>query len=312
MPPSTSGAASQIIFSLRNPVHSVSKMAQRTFSLASRTKLSNGLSLPTIHLGVYLTSGKETYQAVRWALEAGYRGIDSAQMYHNEKESGKAISDFLSSEANTQSLTRGDIHYTSKLDSNSAYDVARKSIKKSVKECGLGYLDLFLLHSPYGGKQARLDSWRAVEDAINDGEVKIGGVSNYGVKHLQELLDSRPKIVPAINQIEVHPFNTRKDITSFCQENDIVVEAYAPLVRALKMKHPTILSLSKKYACTPGQLLVRWSLQHGYVPLPKSVRKERIVENGEVGGFEIEADDMAKMDALDEYLVTDWDPTDCD
>jgi hypothetical protein len=124
------------------------------------------------------------------------------------------------------------------------------------------------------------------------------------VKQLQELLDSQPRIPPAVNQIEVHPFNTRKDITSFCQEHGIVVEAYAPLVRALRMKHPTIVSLSKKYACTPGQLLVRWSLQHGYVPLPKSVRQARIVENAEIGGFEIEGDDMAKMDQLDEYLVT--------
>jgi diketogulonate reductase-like aldo/keto reductase len=117
-------------------------------------------------------------------------------------------------------------------------------------------------------------------------------------------LDSNPRIPPAVNQIEVHPFNTRKDITSFCAEHNIVVEAYAPLVRALRMKHPSIVSLSKKYSCTPGQLLVRWSLQHGYVPLPKSVKQARIVENSEIGGFVIEDDDMAKMDQLDEYLVT--------
>lgn len=280
-----------------------------SYSLASRTKLANGLSMPTIHLGVYLTSGSETYQAVRWALEAGYRGIDSAQMYDNEAESGQAILDFLSSEANTTSLKREDIHFTSKLASNSSYDTARKAIKQSVKECGLGYIDLFLLHSPYGGKKARLESWRAVEDAIEDGEVKIGGVSNYGVKHLRELLASKPKIAPAVNQIEVHPFNTRKDITSFCEQHGIVVEAYAPLVRALRMKHPTIVSLAKKYSCTPGQLLVRWSLQHGYVPLPKSVKKERIIENADIGGFSIEKMDMDAMDELDEYLVTDWDPT---
>ncbi|KAK3216068.1 hypothetical protein GRF29_8g2080407 [Pseudopithomyces chartarum] len=297
-----------------------------SYSLASRTKasditvaqstlltlpqLANGLSMPTIHLGVYLTSGTETYQAVRWALEAGYRGIDSAQMYHNEKESGKAIRDFLSSDANLNSLRREDIHYTSKLASNSSYETARKSITRSVKECGLGYIDLFLLHSPYGGKHARLESWRAIEDAIDAGEIKIGGVSNYGVKHVQELLDSKPRILPAVNQVEAHPFNTREDITSFCQENNIVVEAYAPLVRALKMKHPTIVSLSQKYSCTPGQLLVRWSLQHGYVPLPKSVKKARIVENGDIGGFSIDDADMKTMDGLDEYLVTDWDPTD--
>lgn len=106
-------------------------------------------------------------------------------MYRNEKESGKAVLDYLSSEANTQSLKREDIHFTSKLASNGSYDAARKAIKRSVKECGLGYIDLFLLHSPYGGKKARLDSWRAVEDAIEDGEVRIGGVSNYGVRHVR-------------------------------------------------------------------------------------------------------------------------------
>lgn len=110
--------------------------------------------------------------------------------------------------------------------------------------------------------------------------------------------------MPAVNQIEVHPFNTRTDITSFCQENGIVVEAYAPLVRALRMKHPTIVSLSEKYSCTPGQLLVRWSLQHGYVPLPKSAKKDRIIENAHIEGFSIEDEDMKTMDGLDEYLVT--------
>lgn len=109
-------------------------------------------------------------------------------MYDNEAECGHAILDFLSSEANTESLQREHIHFTSKLASNSAYDTVRKAIKRSVKECGLGYIDLFLLHSPYGGKKARLESWRAVEDAINDGEVKIGGVSNYGVKHASPVL----------------------------------------------------------------------------------------------------------------------------
>ena len=120
-------------------------------------------------------------------------------MYHNEKESGKAILDFLSSVDNVDSLERENIHFTSKLASNSSYDTARKAIKKSVKECGLGYIDLFLLHSPYGGKDARLESWRAVEDTINDGEVKIGGVSNYGVKHVSNSFQSISHIVSATN-----------------------------------------------------------------------------------------------------------------
>ncbi|KAK1057008.1 hypothetical protein LTR74_014467 [Friedmanniomyces endolithicus] len=284
-------------------------MADQSYSLASRTKLNNGISMPSIHLGVYLMNGSEASTAVKHALEAGYRAVDSAQMYRNEKQVGKSILDYL--KANPE-VKREDIHYTTKLASNSDYARARRSISQSVKECGLGYIDLFLLHSPYGGKQARLDSWRAVEDAIKDGEVKIGGVSNYGEKHLDELFANSPRIKPAVNQIEVHPFNTRSNLTAYCQQHDIVVEAYAPLARALRMKHPTIVSLAKKYGCTSGQLMVRWSLQHGYVPLPKSVRKERIIENSQVGGFEIGAEDVKAMDGLDEYLVKDWDPVDAD
>ncbi|KAI9734981.1 MAG: hypothetical protein M1834_002063 [Cirrosporium novae-zelandiae] len=279
-------------------------------SLATRVKLANGISTPKIHLGVYLVSGPDTVQTVRWALEAGYRGFDSAQMYGNEQEVGSAINSFLNSKANTLGLKREDIWFTSKLSSNTSYDAARRSIKTSVKECGLGYIDLFLLHSPYGGKAKRLECWKAVEDAVEAGEVKSAGVSNFGVRHLQELIDSKPRMLPVVNQIEVHPFNTRTKITSFCQQNNIVVEAYAPLVRALRMNHPTIVSLSKKYNTNPGALLVRWSFQHDFVPLPKSVHKERIVQNANIDGFEIDAQDMKTLDGLDEYLVTDWDPVD--
>ncbi|KAL6714814.1 hypothetical protein ACLMJK_007074 [Lecanora helva] len=286
-------------------------MAGKTFSLSSRINLNNGSSMPRVHLGVYLTSGQETVNAVKWALEAGYRAFDSAQMYRNEREVGSAVLAHLSSPSNKAGLKREDIWFTSKLASNAAYDTARKSIKQSVKQSGLEYIDLFLLHSPYGGKTARLDSWRAVEDAIIDGEVKTGGVSNFGVRHMQELLDSKPRIIPAVNQVEVHPFNTRREITSFCEKHGIVVEAYAPLARALRMKHPTIGSLSKKYSCTPAQLMIRWSLQHGFVPLPKSVTKQRIIDNGNIEGFHIDEADMQMMDGLDEYLVTDWDPVDC-
>ena len=183
------------------------------------------MSFPKIHLGVYLMSGKEAYNATRWALEVycsslraisvdvvAYRDdqrpaterisfltiwsfepwrlnsvrVDSAQMYNNEREVGQAIGAFLTSPTNPYGLKREDIHFTTKLASNSSYDRARRSIAESIKECGLGYIDLFLLHSPYGGKHARLESWRAVEDAIDAGEVKSGGVSNYGVKHVSE------------------------------------------------------------------------------------------------------------------------------
>lgn len=120
---------------------------------------------------------------------------------------------------------------------------------------------------------------------------------------IREMMASKPRIMPAVNQIEVHPFNTRTELVELCQTNGITVEAYAPLARALRMKHPTIVALADKYACTPGQLLIRWSLQHGMVPLPKSVKKARIMENAQVGGFDISGEDMKKMNGLDEYLV---------
>ena len=283
-------------------------MSFKTFNLATRLPLPNAPqhTIPAIHLGLYLTTGTEAAKSTKWALEAGYRGFDSAQMYGNEADTGKSILQFLSSPANTAGLKREDIHYTSKLSSNSSYDAARKSITTSVKTCGLGYIDLFLLHSPYGGKQARLESWRAVEDAVEAGEVKIGGVSNFGVRHLQELVDSKPKTLPAVNQIEVHPFNTRTAIVDECRKHNIVVKAYAPLVRAQRMRHPLVKKLANKYSVDPGQVLVRWSVQHGFVALPKSARKDRIKVNGDVEGFELTKEEMGELDACDEYLVTDW------
>ncbi|KAG7141570.1 putative oxidoreductase P32A8.02 like protein [Verticillium longisporum] len=259
-------------------------MASTKFSLSTKAKLSNGATIPQIQLGLYMMSGREATSSVKWALAAGYRGFDCAQMYHNESEAGKAIHDFLASNENTHGLTREDVFYTSKLASNGT--------------------------SPYGGKEARLTSWKAIEDAIDDGEIKLGGVSNYGSKHIEELMASKPRIQPVINQIEVHPFNTQTSIRETCAKYNITIEAYAPLARAMRMKHPEIIQLSRKYSCSPAQLLVRWSLQHNMVTLPKSSRKERLIENANVNGFQISDDDMAVMNALDENLVTDWDPTD--
>ncbi len=154
------------------------------YSLRSRIKLNNGLAMPHIHLGVYLMQGSETHHAVTWALESGYRAFDSAQMYDNEHEVGQSILDFLKSPANTAALRREDVWFTTKLASNVSYDATRESIRESLRACGLGYIDLFLLHSPYGGKTKRLECWRAVEDAVAEGEVRTGGVSNFGVKHV--------------------------------------------------------------------------------------------------------------------------------
>ncbi|KAL1846023.1 hypothetical protein VTK73DRAFT_379 [Phialemonium thermophilum] len=289
-------------------------MSSEMYSLASRVKLANGATMPRIHFGLYMIPASKTRQAVRWALEAGYRGFDSAQMYGNERETGAAIREALrssTSEDDGGRLAREDVFYTTKLASCSAdYQQVRASIRKSVDACGLGYVDLFLLHSPYGGREARLTSWRALEDAVEAGEVRMAGVSNYGVRHIEELMASHPKVHPVVNQIEVHPFNTNTEIREVCAKYNIVVEAYAPLARGMRMKDRTVLSLADKYHCTPAQLLIRWSLQHGMVPLPKSAKRDRIISNAQIGGFEISQEDMKALDDLDEHLVTDWDPTD--
>jgi hypothetical protein len=153
------------------------------YSLASTIKLNNGIQMPRIHLGVYMTSGRETTTAVHHALEAGYRAIDSAEWYANEREVGSSVLKSLS----TSGLRRADIWFTTKLKTNSSYDATRRAVKESIRKSGLGYIDLYLLHSPYGGKKRRLECWRAVEDAIEEGEVRAGGVSNFGVKHVSTL-----------------------------------------------------------------------------------------------------------------------------
>lgn len=156
-----------------------------TSLLKSTVQLNNGVLMPKIHLGVYQASGRKATDAVTWALQAGYRAVDSAEIYGNEKEAGTAILNFLKSQ---NTLSREDIWFTTKVWDNTSYNATRTSIKDSIKRSGLSYLDLFLLHSPLGGRKKRLECWKAIEDAVEAGEVKAGGVSNWGVKHVSILL----------------------------------------------------------------------------------------------------------------------------
>ncbi|KAI5857247.1 NADP-dependent oxidoreductase domain-containing protein [Tricharina praecox] len=280
------------------------------YSVSSTTTLSNGLPIPLIHLGVYESEGPACVSAVVSALTLGYRGIDSAEWYENESLCGDGIRSFLSSHPQH---SREEIFYTTKLRDNGGYEHTKQAIRKSLSECGLGYIDMYLLHAPYGGKQVRRECWRAVEEAVKEGLVRTAGVSNFGVGHLRELI-AAPDLAlrPAVNQIELHPFNTQREIVEFCRAEGIVIEAYSPLVRGLRFEHPVIVELSKKYGCSPAQLLVRWGLQNGFVVLPKSTKQERIKENAEVAGFEISQEDMDRLANCHEKLVTDWDPTDCE
>ncbi|THU83390.1 aldo-keto reductase [Dendrothele bispora CBS 962.96] len=279
-----------------------------SFKLESTITLRDGNQMPVFGFGTYELDGKDAYNTVTWALEAGYRHVDSAEWYENERECGQAILDFC----RKHDVPRSSVFYVSKLKNNNGYERVRRAIDKSVKDCGLGYIDLYLIHGPIGGPKARMDSWKAVCDAQKEGKLKSIGISNYGVRHMKEIVESDSGLpIPAVNQIDLHPFQTRNDVVSYCKDHDIVLEAWAPLVRGLRFKHPSITALAQKYGKESAQVLLRYSLQKGYVTIPKASSKERIVSNTKVFDFELEQADIDALDTLDEGLLTDWDPTDC-
>ncbi|KAI0787754.1 Aldo/keto reductase [Fomes fomentarius] len=273
-------------------------------SLESKLKLSDGNEIPFLGFGTYEMEGEQCYNAVRWALEAGYRHIDTAEWYENERECGRAILDFCKETG----IPREAIFYTTKLKENKGYDHVRKAARKSLQESGLGYIDLYLVHSPIGGPQRRAESWRAVVDAKKEGFIRSIGVSTFGLRHLQEVVNSGLEL-PVINQIDLHPFMTRTEIVSFCKQHGIALEAWGPLVRGMRFRHPEIVALAEKHNKEPAQVLLRYSLQKGYVAIPKSASRPRIESNLRIFDFELTGQEVEELDALDEYLITDWDPT---
>ncbi|KAI9248289.1 putative reductase [Phascolomyces articulosus] len=270
--------------------------------LASRRQLNDGNAIPCVGFGVYnSTPGPETEQAVLWALEAGYRHVDTASCYENEESVGKALS-------KTQ-IPRSEIFVTTKLwDTDQGYEQALKAFDTSIGKLGLDYVDLYLVHSPSPGTKLRLESWKALEHLKKSGKIKSIGVSNYGVHHLKELLEVC-EIKPVVNQVEITPYLARPEIEKFCKEHDIIFEAYSPLTMGERLKEPRLVEIANKYNKSTAHILIRWSVQHGYVPLPKSVHKERIDSNTEIFDFEISDEDMKTLDSFDEYFVTEWDPT---
>ncbi|PWY73815.1 Aldo/keto reductase [Aspergillus sclerotioniger CBS 115572] len=239
------------------------------------------------------------------ALEVGYRHIDSATLYNNEAECAQAI--------HASGLPREEIFYTSKVPTtHMSYEKAKEAINDSLAaaEC-LGYIDLMLLHAPYGGKSGRLGAWRALVEAQKTGKIRSLGVSNYGIQHLEELEEYiRSSGVGgeiSVGQYEIHPWCAREDIVGWLRERNVVVVAYSPLVQAKRMKEPVLRMLAEKYGKSEAQVLVRWSLQKGYVPLPKSVTESRIVENSQVFDFELSGEDMRRLQTA-EYAPVCWDP----
>jgi diketogulonate reductase-like aldo/keto reductase len=265
--------------------------------------LNNGVGIPTFGLGVYQArAGKPTRQAVGWALESGYRHFDTAAIYGNEADVGAAL--------RASDIPRDQVFVTTKLwNHDHGYDATLGAMDASLARLGFEYVDLYLVHWPVPG--LRRDTWRAMEQLLRDGRARAIGVSNYMVRHLDELL-ADCTIKPAVNQIELSPFNYRHraDVVAMCRQHDIAIEAYSPLTKGRRLKHPVVREIAGAHGRTVAQVLLRYVLEKETIALVKSVRRERIRENIDVFDFQLTPEEMARLDALDEALATGWDPTD--
>ncbi len=254
-------------------------------------KLPNGVEIPCLGFGTWQTpEGETAVQAVRCALDAGYTHIDTAQAYGNEASVGRAI--------RLSGVPRGDLFITTKLwNSNHTYERTMHSFEESMDKLGLEYLDLFLIHWPNplayrdSWEQANAESWRAMEELVDAGRVRAIGVSNFLPRHLDALARTA-RIAPQVNQIRLCPGDTQEKTVAYCRERGMVIEAYSPLGTGRIFEVPEMRALAEKYGRSVAQICIRWSLQRGYLPLPKSVTPERIRENLKVFDFALTEEDV--------------------
>lgn len=257
--------------------------------LSDTVKLANGVEMPRLGLGVWKAKdGEEVQNAVKAAIQTGYRLIDTAAVYKNEEGVGKAIKE--------SGVSREDLFITTKVwNDDQGYESTLQAFEESRKKLGLEYIDLYLIHWPVKGKYK--ETWKALEKLYEDGLVKAIGVSNFQVHHLKDLL-SDAKVKPMVNQVEFHPYLTQKELLAYCNEENIQLEAWSPLMQGEVVRVDVIKELAEKYGKTPAQIVLRWDLQHGVVTIPKSVKEHRIRENADVFDFELSQEDMDKLDAL--------------
>jgi diketogulonate reductase-like aldo/keto reductase len=267
--------------------------------IGTRARLNDGHEMPMFGLGVWQASGQDTLKAVGQALKLGYRLIDTAKLYANEAEVGRAVRE--------SGIPREEVFVTTKLwNSDHGYEAALENGVASQERLGIGPIDLYLIHYPV--PRLRLDSWRALIELRERGVARSIGVSNFTVRHLQALIKASG-VVPAVNQVEFHPFLYQRELLAFCQDQGILLQAYCPLTQGLRLGHPTIGALAQRHGRTPAQVMIRWGLQHGVAEIPKTVKAHRLEENAGVWDWALTPEDMALLDGLNEDLRTSWDPS---
>ncbi|MET0695333.1 MAG: aldo/keto reductase [Propionibacteriaceae bacterium] len=262
--------------------------------------LNNGVSIPQLGFGVFQIDPAETKAATLTALEVGYRHIDTAEMYGNEKEVGQAVRE--------SGLDRSEVFVTSKLNNGfHAHDAALAAFDRSIDDLGIDYLDLFLIHWPLPDVGDYVETWRAMQEMYATGRVKAIGVSNFQVHHINRLR-AETEITPAVNQIEVHPYLTNEAVRAACAEHGIAVEAWSPIAQGGVLGDPTIVRIAERLGKSPAQVTLRWHLQRGDIIFPKSVTRSRVEENFDLFDFELTGSDLTDIDGLNRDERTGPDP----
>jgi diketogulonate reductase-like aldo/keto reductase len=255
---------------------------------AQAVSIGNGVRLPIVGLGTWALRGRSGQAVIRRALDVGYRHLDTARVYRNEKEVGRAVRD--------SGIAREDVFITTKLPPDGV-GRARETLSASLAALDTGYVDLWLIHWPPGGA-ASPETWRALVAARREGRARAIGVSNYSIAQIDELIETTGE-VPAVNQVKWSPSLHDPDRLAAHRERDIVLEGYSPF-KSTSLRHPTLVEIANAHDVTPAQVVVRWHIQHGIVVIPKTAQLDRLQTNGDVEGFELDTSEMARIDGMSE------------
>lgn len=267
-------------------------------SIGETTTLHNGIEMPWLGLGTFELLGRTAEDAVRWALDIGYRSIDTAAVYHNEVEVGEGI--------RQSGVRREDLFLTTKVwNTDQGYDSTLAAFDASLQRLDTDYVDLYLIHWPVRGKFT--ETWRALKDLYDEGCVRAIGVSNFLIHHLEDLLQEA-RVTPMVNQVEFHPRLQQPDLQAYCAEHDIRLQAWRPITQGGVLEIPELVDFGERLGKSPFQVTLRWIIEKGVIAIPRSSKKEHIKQNADIFDFELEPDDVAMIDSLDRHLRTGEDP----